>query len=195
MPDDSASPQPAITRILDRLAKGEPGAADELVPVVYEELHRLAQSRIAQLAPGQTMQATALVHEAWVRLGAREAVDWNDRAHFFGAAARAMRFILIERVRHQRRQKRGGGQSAAPLHDDIAAPEATGGLDLEQLDAALTRFEAEHPRQARLVNLRYFGGLAMEEIAELLEVSLRTVERDWLFARSWLRRVMAADGE
>ena len=188
------SEAPAITRILQRLGRGEPGAADDLVPAVYDELREMARHRIAQLAPGQTVQATALVHEAWMRLGGREAVDWNDRAHFFGAAARAMRFILVEQARHRGRIKRGGGERPESLEDDrIAAPEESAALDLQALDRALDRMEHEHPRPAKLVMLRYFGGLGMEEIAETLAISLRTAERDWQFARSWLRRALADD--
>ena len=187
---DPPSDRPPITRVLRRLADGEPGAADELLPLVYDELRRIATSRMAHQKPGQTLQATALVHEAWVRLGARDAVEWSDRAHFFGAAARAMRFILVEQTRRKGRDKRGGGLQREPLHDDIAAPEPTAGIDFGELDRALSLLEAKHPRPARLVMLRYFGGLPMAEIAELLGISLRSTERDWLFARTWLRRVL-----
>lgn len=190
---DPPTDRPPITRVLQRLAAGEPGAADELLPMVYEELRQLAQARVARLAPGQTLQATALVHEAWVRLGARDAVQWHDRAHFFGAAARAMRFILVEQARRKHSGKRGGGSAREVLHDDIAAPEEADAFDLEALDRALTQLEQEHERCARLVTLRYFGGLAMEEIAELLEVSDRTAQRDWLFARTWLRLALGGD--
>lgn len=131
-----------------------------------------------------------------MRLGARDAVQWDDRAHFFGAAARAMRLILVDQARHKGRDKRGGGKQREPLSDEIAAPEMAANLDLQLLDRALTSFEDQHPRPARLVMLRYFGGLGMEEIAKMLEVSLSTVERDWLFARTWLRREMGgSDGE
>lgn len=184
---DPPPDQPPITRILRQLAAGEAGAADELLPLVYEELRQLARGRMAQLKPGQTMQATALVHEAWVNLGAREAVHWDDRSHFFGSAACAMRFILVQQARSKRRQKRGGDQQREPLYD-IEAPMTDSGFDLEALDQALTRLEAEHELHARLVNLRYFGGLGMQEIADMLSISLRTAERSWVFARSWLRR-------
>lgn len=192
MPASDSSPErPPITQILRRLEAGESGAADELLPLVYDELRQLARSRMAALAAGQTLQATALVHEAWVRLGAREAVHWDDRAHFFGAAVRAMRLILVDQARRKGRDKRGGGQRPEGLQADIEAPATgSGDLDLEALDAALTRLEAKHPRQARLVMLRFFGGLAMQDIAEQLAVSLATAERDWLFARAWLKGEM-----
>ncbi|MCA8964515.1 MAG: sigma-70 family RNA polymerase sigma factor [Planctomycetes bacterium] len=183
----SPADRPPITQALQRLAAGHPGAADQLLPLVYDELRRLASSRLVGQGPGQTVEATALVHEAWLRLGGADAVHWDDRAHFFGAAARAMRFILVDHARHRARIKRGGDQKHEPLPPDVAVPEVAGEVDVEALDLALTRFEEEHPRPARLVMLRYFGGLPMEEIAKLLQVSLRTAERDWLFARSWLR--------
>ena len=157
------------------------------MPLVYDELRQLAQARVARLAPGQTLQATGLVHEAWVRLGAREAVDWRNRAHFFGAAARARRFILVEQARRKAAIKRGGDHRHEPLVDQVAAPEAAAPFDLQALDRALIRLEREHERSARLVMLRYFGGLEMAEIAELLEVTPRTLQRDWQFASSFLR--------
>lgn len=191
MPEPEPRPaDPPITRILRRLADGDQGAADDLLPLVYEELQELARARMRELGPGQTMQATALVHEAWMRLGGREAVAWDDRRHFYGAAARAMRLILVDQFRRRSRVKRGGGDGAAePLETiEVAVPAEEPDFDLEALDLALTAFEEQHPRHARMVGLRYFGGLEMAAIAELLDVSLRTVERDWTFARTWLHR-------
>lgn len=189
-PRDSGEARP-ITQVLSRLANGEQSAADELLPLVYEHLRSLARARVG--SADQTMQATALVHEAWVRLGAREAVTWESRGHFYGAAARAMRHILVEQARRRRSIKRGGERRAEEFEPDVAAPDEAVGLDLEALDLALTRFQEVHPRPARLVTLRYFGGLEMAEIAEVLGISLRTAERDWTFARTWLRRALVVD--
>ncbi len=175
-----------VTRILNAIEDGDAHAASELLPAVYDELRRLAEQRMAQESPGQTLQATALVHEAYLRIvGPAGDSDWNSRAHFFGAAAEAMRRILIERARSKQRLKRGGDRRREEL-----VPE---NLTLEEvpeevlaLDEALVRFARSEPLKARLVELRYFGGLGQAEAARLLEIPKATADRYWAFARSWL---------
>jgi RNA polymerase sigma factor (TIGR02999 family) len=176
-----------VTRLLDAAAAGDPSAAADLLPLVYDELRRLAAARLAGEKAGHTLQATALVHEAYLRLvGGGQPDGWNGRGHFFGAAAEAMRRILIESARRKGRHKHGGGRRRVDLDD---APTADGpGDDLLDLDAALTRLEAADPPAAQLVKLRYFAGLGMAEAAAALGVSLRTAERNWTFARTWLHR-------
>jgi RNA polymerase sigma factor (TIGR02999 family) len=174
-----------VTRILDAVEQGDPHAAAELLPLVYEELRRLAAQKLAHEAPGQTLQATALVHEAYLRLvQGGEAVSWKSRGHFFGAAAEAMRRILIERARGRQRLRHGGGRKRVDL-DEVAAlvepPE-----ELLALDEALSRLAAQAPMRAELVKLRFFAGLTMPEAAEALGISLATAERYWTFARTWL---------
>ncbi len=191
MSDSLPKPDSArITRALQRISDGQSGAADDLMPLVYDELRLIAHHRVERLAPGQTIQATALVHEAWLRLGGDELSAFGSRAHFFGTASLAMRNILVERVRQRNSEEGGGGRRREVLRTGIAEVEGDEPLDLVALDAALVTLAGEYPRPAEVVNLRYFGGLSMEAIAELHEVSVRTVERDWLFARSWLRRVL-----
>jgi RNA polymerase sigma factor (TIGR02999 family) len=175
-----------VSRILADLAQGDPHAAAQLLPLVYEELRRLAAQRLAGEAPGQTLQPTALVHEAYLKLvGPDPGRAWNDRAHFFAAAAEAMRRILIDRARQKRRQKHGGGRQRVPLAEADAVAESSAD-DLLALDEALTRLAAEHPRKAELVKLRYFAGLSEEEAAAVLGLSRATASRSWAFARAWL---------
>jgi RNA polymerase sigma factor (TIGR02999 family) len=177
-----------ITRVLDTVARGEPGAAGQLLPLVYAELRRLAAARMAQERPGQTLDATALVHEAYLRLvGERRGSpppDWANRGHFFAAAAEAMRRILIDAARRKRAAKHGGGRRRVPL--DEAHRIADSPDDLLALDDALTRFAAAEPAKAELVKLRFFAGLSMPDAAAALGVSLATAERWWAFARTWL---------
>jgi RNA polymerase sigma factor (TIGR02999 family) len=178
-----------VTRLLEAAAGGEARAAEELLPLVYDELHRLARQRMAGEAPGQSLHATALVHEAWIRLVGSGAEDerWNGRAHFFGAAARAMRRILVERARRRARLRHGGALRRVELTESVAVGDEET-LDVESLDAALTRLEALDPRKAEVVSLRFFAGLSVEEAGATLGVSVGTVKNDWAFARAWLHR-------
>ena len=158
------------------------------MPLVYDELRKLAAQRLAQEKPGQTLQATALVHEAYVRLvGGEQTQDWDGRRHFFAAAAEAMRRILIDRARHKQTRKAGGGRQRLDLDDVEPASEDGEGDRLLALDEALRQLEAEDPRKAELVKLRYFAGLTAEQAAAALGVSTSTAEKDWAYARSWLR--------
>jgi RNA polymerase sigma factor (TIGR02999 family) len=175
----------SVVQMLATRAAGDTPAAVELLPVVYAELRKLARSRLAKLAAGQTLQPTALVHEAYLRLVGSGDPGWNGRGHFFGAAAQAMRDILVEHVRTRRRLKRGGDRQRFDLsHIDVAG--AGRSVDLLDLDEALRRLEREDARKGQIVNLRYFAGLSPEEIAEILGVSLSTVEREWRYIRAWL---------
>lgn len=187
-----------VTRILDLIQQGDPHAAEELLPLVYDELRKLAAQRLAREMPGHTLQATALVHEAYLRLvDADKAEHWNSRGHFFGAAAEAMRRILVERARHRGRIRHGGGLRRADLLDE----EVAGPGDDEQieqillLDEALTRLAAARPQAAELVKLRFFAGLTLEEIAPIIELSPRTARRLWAFARAWLKRDIERSGD
>jgi RNA polymerase sigma factor (TIGR02999 family) len=174
-----------VTRILSAIEQGEPQAAERLLPLVYDELRELAAQRLAQEKPGQTLQATALVHEAYLRLVDTDNVrQWNSRAHFFAAAAEAMRRILIESARRKRRPKHGGDRHRADLDsgDAIAPPVA----DLLALDEALEKLAAEDKDSADLVKLRYFAGLSLAEAAEALGLPARTAGRRWAYARAWL---------
>ena len=174
-----------ITRILNSIKQGDPKAADELLPLLYGELRLLAAAKMAREQPGQTLQATALVHEAWIRLG--DGVFAN-RAHFFAAASEAMRRILIERARRKRRNKRGGGAEHINVDElEIAAPP---GNEEESLAVheALDRLAAHDARKAEVVKLRYFVGFSFEETAEVLGISVPTVKRDWAYARAWLHQ-------
>jgi RNA polymerase sigma factor (TIGR02999 family) len=174
-----------VTHILSALQRGDPHATDKLLPLVYEELRKLAAAKLALEAPGQTIQATALVHEAYLRLvRAEEAPHWDNRGHFFAAAAEAMRRILVENARRKQAVKHGGGKRRVPLEEFHRVSESP--EDLLDLDAALTRFAAEEPDKARLVQLRFFAGLSMPEAAAALGISLATAERWWTFARAWL---------
>jgi RNA polymerase sigma factor (TIGR02999 family) len=175
-----------VTRILSALEHGDPHAAEQLLPLVYDELRKLAAAKLAQEQPGQTLQATALVHEAYLRLVDDEkAKHWDSRGHFFAAAAEAMRRILVENARRKHCRKHGGRLLRRPLDAEaVAAPEAP--ADVLALDEALTRLAAVQPRAATLVNLRYFAGLTNKEAAAALGVSARTAAADWAYARSWL---------
>jgi len=179
-----------VTRILSAIEQGDPHAAEQLLPLVYEELRKLAAQKLAQEKSGQTLQATALVHEAYVRLVDTDKVQpWNSRGHFFAAAAEAMRRILVESARRKRRQKHGGGWRRLDLDEALSLAEPAG--DLLDLDEALTRLAALDPLAAQLVTLRYFTGLTMADAAEALGISLRSAERNWTYAKSWLHRALA----
>ena len=176
-----------VTRILAAVEVGDPSAAAELLPLVYDELRELAAARLAGENPGQTLQATALVHEAYLRLvGAGRPQGWSGRGHFFAAAAEAMRRILVEAARKKRRLRHGGGCKRVALEDGCSLAEPPPHADLVALDEVLGRLEAGQPEAAAVVKLRYFAGLTAEEAAAALGVSLRTANRHWAFARAWL---------
>jgi RNA polymerase sigma factor (TIGR02999 family) len=175
-----------VTRILSALDQGDPHAAEQLLPLVYDELRRLAAEKLAHEKPGQTLQATALVHEAYLRLvGGETAPHWDSRRHFFAAAAEAMRRILIDNARRKRMEKHGGGRRRVEL-DDIEGGADMQSPDLLALDEALTKLAAEDPIKAQLVNLRYFAGLSLQEAADALGISRATAARYWSYARTWL---------
>jgi RNA polymerase sigma factor (TIGR02999 family) len=177
-----------VTRILLALEQGQPHAADELLPLVYEELRRLAAAKMRQESPGQTLQTTALVHEAYLRLvGGEQPAAWNGRAHFFAAAAEAMRRILINRARDKQRLKRSGGRRRLDF-DQVAVADRVADEELLALDEALEKLNAKDPACAELVKLRFFAGLTMDQAAEILGMAPRTADRCWAFARAWLFR-------
>jgi RNA polymerase sigma factor (TIGR02999 family) len=188
-----------VSNLLDRIRQGEPAAAEGLLPLVYDELRKLAAVRLASEAPGNTLDATALVHEAYIRLvdsPQRERGDeprWDNRGHFFAAAATAMRRILIERARRKQRRIHGGGRHKQELQPDLVAA-AVPNEQLLSLDAALAKLAQHDSLKARLVELRYFAGLTGDQAAEILGISPTTADRYWVFARAWLRREMD-DGE
>ncbi len=176
-----------VTRILDAVRKGDVRAADELLAAVYQELRRLAAVRLSQEPAGQTLQATALVHEAYIRLVGVEDQSWEGRGHFFAAAAEAMRRILIEKARHKQRSKRGGDRRRIGLEDATLAIEGPS-EDVIAVDEALTKLAREDQVVADLVKMRYFAGLNLDQIAEILGISRRTADRYWAYARAWLHR-------
>ena len=178
-----------VTRILSAIEQGDPQAAEQLLPLVYDELRKLAAAKLIQEAPGQTLQATDLVHEAYLRLVDVDKVQrWDSRGHFFAAAAEAMRRILIDRARRKQSQKRGGGMRRVELDAGalLAAADDQADENLLALDEALRQFEIEEPLKAQLVKLRYFAGLSSQEAAEALGISAATAKRHWVYARSWL---------
>jgi RNA polymerase sigma factor (TIGR02999 family) len=176
-----------VTRILEAIDQGDPGAADRLLPLVYDELRKLAATRLAREKPGQTLQATALVHEAYLRLVSRDdAKPWNSRGHFFGAAAEAMRRILVEDARRKARIRHGGGLRRVDIDAGCSLAQPPPDDDLLALDAALDRLAALDPKRAELVKLRFFAGLTMPEAAAAMGISTATAERYWAFARTWL---------
>jgi len=208
-----------LTRILTQIDAGDPSAAEQLLPLIYDELRNLVKAKLAQEQPGQTLQATALVHEAYLRLvgqmdGAKERQSegetiqnerpsvspslppsvptFHSRGHFFGAAAEAMRRILVERARQKRSLKEGGGRQRVELND-VAATADGETLDLLALDEALTQLEAAQPRQAELIKLRFFAGLTNAQAAEVLGISATTADNDWAYAKTWLKLRMSAD--
>ena len=174
-----------VTRILNAIEGGDAKATDELLPLVYEELRLLAAQKLSHEKPGQTLEATALVHEAYIRLVGDESHPWNSRGHFFGAAAEAMRRILIENARRKKELKRGGNQHRIDLSEaDIAVERDIN--DLLALDEALTKLAMEDPTKAALVKLRYFAGLTLEQAAEVLKISRATASRYWSYVQAWL---------
>jgi len=175
-----------VTQVLDRVQQGDANAAEALLPLVYEELRKLAVFKMAHEGPNQTLQPTALVHEAWLKLAGSDRQRWNGRAHFFGAAAEAMRRILIDQARRKSAQKRGHGLDAESLHEShlvLMAPAD----EILAVNDALEKLTGIEPLAARIVKLRYFVGMTVPEIAEALEISVSTVERHWTYARAWLR--------
>jgi RNA polymerase sigma factor (TIGR02999 family) len=180
-----------VTLILQAIEKGEEKASEELLPLVYDELRRLAAARMARESAGHTLQPTALVHEAWLRLVSDGDRTWRNRAYFFNAAAEAMRRILIEHARRKSRLKHGGGQKRL----NIEELELAGAMPDEKIllvNDALERLEAEHPERARIVVLKYFGGMTNKEVAETLGIGERTVDRHWVCAKTWLVRKLRA---
>ena len=177
-----------VTQILFQIEQGDPQASEQLLPLLYDELRKLAARKLASEPPGQTLQATALVHDAFVRLvDVERQQKWNSRGHFFGAAAEAMRRILVENARRKRSLKRGGGLARQEYPDSgIAAPEFK--HDLLALDEALTKLAEEEPVKARLVELRFFAGMTVDEAADVLGVSAITAKRYWRYARAWLHQ-------
>jgi RNA polymerase sigma factor (TIGR02999 family) len=180
-----------VTQLLSALSQGDPRAVEQLLPLVYDALRRLAAEKLAQEKPGQTLQATALVHEAYLRLvDTARPQDWNSRGHFFGAAAEAMRRILIDQARRKQADKHGGDRLRVVLPEDLAAPDSRCD-DLVALDEALGRLEGHNPDAARLVKLRYFAGLSHQEAAEVLGLSRGAADRLWALARAWLFRQLS----
>jgi len=184
-----------VTRLLSQMESGDPAAAEELLPLVYDELRKLASMRMAAESPGHTLSATALVHEAYLRLvGADDSEQWDHRGHFFAAAAEAMRRILVDRARRKAAVRHGGDLARVDLEPELAAaPEVR--EDLIALDDALNQFAAEYPVQAELVKMRYFAGLTLPQAAAALGLAERTAGRHWAFARAWLRREIEGGGE
>jgi RNA polymerase sigma-70 factor (ECF subfamily) len=178
-------PSGEITRLLGGLRQGDPRAWDRLMPIVYDELRRQASAYLRKERPGHVLQTTALVHESYLRLVGESDRSWQNRAHFFAIAANLMRQILVDHARRRNAARRGGDPVMAPLEaaqfGNVSDP-----VPLDQLDEALNRLEAIRPRHGRIVELRFFGGLTTEEVAEALGVSARTVEREWAFAKAWL---------
>jgi RNA polymerase sigma factor (TIGR02999 family) len=184
-----------VTRILSDIEHGEPQAAGQLLPLVYEELRKLAAQKLAQEQPGQTLQATALIHEAYIRLvEVDKAQHWNSRGHFFAAAAEAMRRILVENARRKRRPKHGGGRKRIDLADADRSYLANND-EILAVDDALEQLAAEDPQAARLVQLHYFGGLSVEEAAELLGIARSTAYEHWAYARASLRVKLRMDAD
>jgi RNA polymerase sigma factor (TIGR02999 family) len=180
-----------VTRLLKAVGRGDARATAQLLPLVYDELRRMAAAKMAHERPGQTLQATALVHEAYLRLVGSD--DWQNRRHFFAAAAEAMRRILVENARRKRTVRHGGGRRRVDLDEALSLPDPH--RDLLALDEALTRLAEKQPLKAELVKLRFFGGLTMPEAADALDLSLATAERYWTFARSWLYAELADQEE
>ena len=181
------SPQ-EVTQLLADWGKGDRSALDKLLPLVHSELRRIAQRQMSQERPGHTLQATALVNEAYLKLAGQQGFDWQNRAHFFAVCAQVMRHILIDHARAHARDKRGGGAVKVSLNDALVADDQAS--HFIALDEALRRLESLDPQKGKVVELRYFGGLSIEEAAEVMNVSPRTVRREWQRAKAWLYRMM-----
>jgi RNA polymerase sigma factor (TIGR02999 family) len=183
-----AIPPGELTQLLQSWRGGDRAALDRVMPVIYDELRTLAARHLSSERPGHTLQATALVHEAYLRLVGQRHADWKNRAYFFGAVATIMRRILVDHARRRVRDKRGGGVALVSL-DEVPEPEVStsdAGVDVEALDRALDRLSTIDARQARIVELRYFSGMTVHEVAEVMDISEGTVKRDWTVARAWL---------
>jgi RNA polymerase sigma factor (TIGR02999 family) len=179
-----------ITRLLEDWSRGDRQALDTLMPLVHDELHRLARGYLARERPGHTLQATALVNEAYLRLVGEREMQWQSRAHFIGVAAQLMRFILVDHCRRKQYRKRGGGAARVTFDENLQVTTERG-EELMALDQALTKLAQQDERKSRIAELRYFGGLSVEETAEALSVSVATVMRDWRLTRAWLQRELA----
>jgi RNA polymerase sigma factor (TIGR02999 family) len=184
-----------VTQILSQIEQGNPQAAEKLLPLVYDELRKLAAVKLAQEKPGQTLQATALVHEAYVKLvNGQERQQWNSRGHFFGAAAEAMRRILVDNARRKMAQKQGGEwQRTKADFERMSAPETS--EEVLAIDEALAKLSHQKPAVAKLVELRYFAGLSLEEAASVLQLSARTAHRYWAYAKAWLHQEISSDSD
>jgi RNA polymerase sigma factor (TIGR02999 family) len=184
-----------VTRILSAVEQGDPHAADRLLPLVYDELRRLAAQKLALARPGQTLQATALVHEAYIRLvDVGGAQHWNSRGHFFAAAAEAMRRVLVESARRKRGPKHGGGRQRVDLEEALTYAQEPAD-ELLSVSEALDRLAREDPRKAELVKLRYFAGLSVQEAADVLGISRATADRYWAYAKAWLYCAISGEGD
>src|ERR1700684_1776148 len=182
-----------VTRLLKAMRAGDSSAADKLLPLVYAELHRIAEAYMRRERPDHTLQPTALINEAYLRL-VGEDIDWNSREHFIGLAAHVMRRVLVDYARTRNAEQRGGGLKRVEMQDDLAISAEQ--LDqVEELDEALKKLEKENPRQARVVELRYFGGLSVEQIGAMLQIAPRSVKRDWALARIWLFRELRPEAK
>jgi RNA polymerase sigma factor (TIGR02999 family) len=181
-----------VTQLLLEVSGGDRSAVDELLPLVYRELKRLAGAQLRNERPGHTLQPTALVHEAYIKLVDQRDVSWQNRAHFMGVAAQVMRRILMDYARTRNREKRGSGVRPVALDEALVVSEDRSS-ELVEIDEALTRLEQMDPRQAKVVELRFFGGLSVEETAEVMGISTPTVKREWAMAKAWLRRELTAD--
>jgi RNA polymerase sigma-70 factor, ECF subfamily len=187
----AAAPDKDLTAALQAYSSGEPRTVEHLLRLVYGRLHEMAEDQLRREGPGHTLQPTALVNEAYVRL-AHQTMDWRSRAHFFAIAAQAMRRVLLDHARARRSEKRGGGRRPLPLSGiEVPTPPEREGVDLVALDAAARRLQAEDPLSARIVEMRFFAGMEMEDIASVLEISERTVRRHWVYAKAWLARELA----
>ena len=187
-----SSTRDSVTLLLGKMANGEEGAAAQLIPMVYDELRRLAGGYMRRERTDHTLQPTALVHEAYMKLVEQRSVDWQSRAHFFGIAAQMMRRILIDHARGHLRDKRGGGVIPVPIDDELVfAPEQSS--ELVRLDESLERLAKIDPRQSKIVELRFFGGLTVEQTADVLGISAKTVKRDWSMAKAWLHGDLKAN--
>jgi RNA polymerase sigma factor (TIGR02999 family) len=181
-----------VTQILSRIESGDPSASEQLLPLVYDELRKLAATKLAHENPGQTLQATALVHEAYIRLvGVKPSHYWDSRGHFFSAAAEAMRRILVDAARRKGAAKRAGQKRSVVDLDQVSAPMAS--AELLALDDALSRLAEVDPKSAELVKLRYFAGMTIKEAADCLDISARTADNYWVFAKAWLLREIESD--
>jgi RNA polymerase sigma-70 factor (ECF subfamily) len=183
-----------VSDTLALLASGEEEAADRLMPLVYDQMRGLARSMLNQESPGNTLQPTALVNETYLRMADQTRVDWRGKTHFFAIGAKMMRRILVDHARGKKRQKRGGGMHRIPLDDDVRVTNRSD-EDVLAIEAALIKLAELDARQAQIVELRFFGGLTVEEVAEVLNVSKRTVESDWTMVRAWLRRELTEEPE